>query len=285
MVTRVLALGMLITIIPGAAALADPLTQMSQTSAADAYLDLGPGTYAGAGFLASGNPQAWYNSPQVVQLFGGVPDAQQQQSFDQAIMQRVQQTFQLSGINLALTENAGASALHTMSLVSNSSSAAFPGAIGTTDLGANGMSFIDPMAQSAQSVDQLEWIVAHNISHELMLAFGVGENYDQTGNYIDARNANFAMLVDPNATFRRARPRPSSRNCPTAASSRCSSRAPSRSLPRPPPSHRPWPSGACSPRRLSPPPGSTARDVDDRGRGLLGDDDVLDVTSRPAPAG
>ncbi len=201
MVTRVLALGMLITIIPGAAALADPLTQMSQTSAADAYLDLGPGTYAGAGFLASGNPQAWYNSPQVVQLFGGVPDAQQQQSFDQAIMQRVQQTFQLSGINLALTENAGASALHTMSLVSNSSSAAFPGAIGTTDLGANGMSFIDPMAQSAQSVDQLEWIVAHNISHELMLAFGVGENYDQTGNYIDARNANFAMLVDPNATF------------------------------------------------------------------------------------
>jgi hypothetical protein len=34
-----------------------------------------------------------------------------------------------------------------------------------------------------------------------MLAFGVGENYDQSGNYIDARNANFAMMVSPTASF------------------------------------------------------------------------------------
>ena len=174
-------------------------------------------------------------------------------------MQRVQQTFQLSGISISLTENPAASALHTMSLVSNSSSAAFPGAIGTTDLGANGLSFIDPMAQAAQSVDQLEWIVAHNISHELMLAFGVGENYDQTGNYIDARNANFSMLIDPNATFSAARPRPSRRNCPNSGFEQVfqPGRPVDRSR-RPPPSRRPWPCGACSPWRLSSPPGGTA---------------------------
>jgi hypothetical protein len=197
-VSRVLALGMLMSIIPGTAALADPIGQIS---AVDAYLNLGSGPYAGAGFIASGNPEAWYDSPQVARLFGGVPTAQQQQGFDQTVLQRVQQTFQLSGISVSLTENAGVSALHTLSLVSNASSSAFPGAIGTTDLGASGLSFIDPQAQAAQSVDQLEWIVAHNISHELMLAFGVGENYDKTGNYIDARNANFSMLINPNATF------------------------------------------------------------------------------------
>jgi hypothetical protein len=37
-----------------------------------------------------------------------------------------------------------------------------------------------------------------------MLAFGVGENYDQTGNYIDARNANMSMMSNPNATFSQA---------------------------------------------------------------------------------
>jgi hypothetical protein len=197
-VSRAFALGMLISIIPGAAALADPI---GLTSAVDAYLDLGQGPYPGAGFIANGNPQAWYDSPGVARLYGGMPTAQQQQSFDQAILQRVQQTFQLSGISVSLTENPAVPALHTLSLVSNASSMAFPGAIGTTDLGANGFSFIDPMAQASQSVDQLEWIVAHNISHELMLAFGVGENYDKTGNYIDARNANFSMLVNPDATF------------------------------------------------------------------------------------
>ena len=44
-----------------------------------------------------------------------------------------------------------------------------------TQVGGNGFSFIDQIAPSAHSLDQLEWIVAHNISHELMLAFGVPE--------------------------------------------------------------------------------------------------------------
>jgi hypothetical protein len=68
-------------------------------------------------------------------------------------------------------------------------------------VGASGFSFIDKIASSAQTLDQLESIVAHNISHELMLAFGVPENYDQTGKYIDSTVANWSMMVSSNATF------------------------------------------------------------------------------------
>ena len=180
----------------GATAQADPLGP-----AVDAFVNLGASDYPAASFIVAGNPQPWYDSAPVAGLFGGTPTAQQQQGFDQAVMQDIQKTFQLSGISISLTDNPAASALHTLSLVSNASSAPFPGAIGTTDLGANGFSFIDPIAQAAQSVNQLEWIVAHNISHELMLAFGVNENYDQTGNYIDAGNAKLSKMIDPNATF------------------------------------------------------------------------------------
>ncbi len=197
-ISRALALGMLISVAAGTTALADPI---GQATSYDAFINLGTTPYAGAGLIASGDPQPWYDSPQVARLFGGVPNAQQQQDFDQAVMQDVQQTFQSSGIPVSLTDSPTDSAFHTLSLVSNASSAAFPGAIGTTDLGSNGLSFIDPMAAVAQSVNQLEWLVAHNISHELMLSFGVGENYDQTGSYIDARNANFAMMINPDSTF------------------------------------------------------------------------------------
>ena len=34
-----------------------------------------------------------------------------------------------------------------------------------------------------------------------MLAFGVPENFDTTGNYIDSKLANWAMMVNPNSTF------------------------------------------------------------------------------------
>jgi hypothetical protein len=187
-----------ISLVAGATAQADPLWP---SPGANALINLGVGTYAGASLIASGNPQAWYNSPEVAALYGGAPTVPQQQAFDQAVKQDIQTTFRLSGLSVSLTDDPSAAARHTISLVSGASSLAYPGAIGTTDVGADGFSFIDTTARSAQSVDQLQWIVAHNISHELMLAFGVGENYDQTGNYIDARNANFAMMINPDATF------------------------------------------------------------------------------------
>ncbi len=68
-------------------------------------------------------------------------------------------------------------------------------------MGHSGFSFIDQIASSAQSLDQLEWIVAHNISHELMLAFGVPENFDQSGAYVDSKMANWAMMVSSASTF------------------------------------------------------------------------------------
>jgi hypothetical protein len=167
----------------------------------DAFVNLGAGPFANSSLITTGNAQAWYNSPAITSLFGGAPSSQQISSFDNAVIQRVEHTFQLAGVPISLTSDPTVPAAHTLSLVSNTVSNTLPSAIGMTQLGASGFSFIDNIAPNAQSVDQLEWIVAHNISHELMLAFGVGENYDKSGNYIDARNANFGMIVDPNATF------------------------------------------------------------------------------------
>jgi hypothetical protein len=167
----------------------------------DAFINLGNGPYPLQNAITTGNAQAWYNSSQITSLFGGQPSSQQVQSFDNAIMARVQQTFSQSGVSVTLTDNPNVTALHTISLVSNTASASLSSAIGMTQVGGSGFSFIDKSAPSAQSVDQLEWIVAHNISHELMLAFGVPENYDQTGNFIDAKLANWAMMVSPTSTF------------------------------------------------------------------------------------
>jgi hypothetical protein len=173
----------------------------SSSGTYDAYINLGNGPYANAGTLTTGNGQAWYLSPAVDKLFGGVPNAQQQSAFDSTVLQRVQQTFTQSGVPVTLTDNPNDSAAHTLSVVSGTTNPSLSNAIGMTYLGGNGFHFIDNSASSAQTVDQLEWIVAHNISHELMLAFGVPENYDQTGNYVDARNASWSMMTNPNATF------------------------------------------------------------------------------------
>lgn len=179
---------------------ADPM-QPAWASAADAFINLGTGPYPDQSAIAAGNPQPWYDGAPVARLFGGTPTAQQQQAFDQAVMQRVQQTFQLGGIAVMLTDNPNVSAAHTLSVVSGATSLPFPGAVGTTLLGQSGFDFIDVAAKSAQSVDQLEWIVAHNVAHEVMLALGVGENYDKTGNDIDATTLNWAAAVSPGATF------------------------------------------------------------------------------------
>jgi hypothetical protein len=178
----------------------------SQTSSAasggyNAFINLGVGPYPDAGTITTGNAQPWYDSPQAAVLFGGQPTTQQQNDFAAAVMQRVEQTFQLSDVPVTLTDIPGTTAAHTLSLVSNTSAQNLSTAIGMTYIGGNGFSFIDQEAKSVNTLDQLEWVVAHNISHELMLAFGVGENYDHSGNFIDAPNANFAMMTSPTATF------------------------------------------------------------------------------------
>jgi len=173
----------------------------SSSQPVDGYLNLGTGPYPNAGLITTGGAQPWYNSSQISSFFGGQPTVQQQQSFDSAVLARVQQTFAQSGVPITLTTDPTVPAHHTISLVSNTGSASLSSAIGMTQVGSNGFSFIDQIAKSAQSLDQLEWIVAHNISHELMLGLGVPENYDQTGSYVDSKLANWAMMVNPNATF------------------------------------------------------------------------------------
>jgi hypothetical protein len=181
--------------------LAAPIQPPTSSTAVDAFVNLGTGPYPNAGLITTGNAQAWYQSPKITSLFGGQPTPQQVSNFDNTVIQRIEHTFQQSGVPIALTTDPNVPTAHTLSLVSNTVSNALPTAIGMTQLGGSGFSFIDQIAPSAQSVDQLEWIIAHNISHELMLAFGVGENYDKSGRFIDARDANFAMMVDPNASF------------------------------------------------------------------------------------
>jgi hypothetical protein len=171
------------------------------SSTVNAFINLGAGPYPLASEITTGNAQPWYNSGQIAGFFGGQPTAQQQADFSTTIIQRVQQTFQQSGVPITLTTDPTVPAAHTLSLVSGTTSNTSPGVIGMTQIGGSGFSFIDQEAKSAQSLDQLEWIAAHNISHELMLAFGVGEKYDQSGNSIESRNANFAMMVSPTATF------------------------------------------------------------------------------------
>jgi len=180
---------------------APPSQIISASKPFDAFINLGSGPYPQASLITTGSAQPWYQSTGVASLMGGTPTAQQIQSFDSTVLSRIQQTFSQSGIPITLTSDPNAAALHTISLVSNTASSSLPTAIGMTQVGANGFSFIDQSVKSAQTLDQLEWIVAHNISHELMLALGVPENYDQTGMYVDARMANLSMMENPNATF------------------------------------------------------------------------------------
>jgi hypothetical protein len=177
-----------------------PSTQPS-AHVADGFVNFGAGPYPAAGWIASGNPQPWFTSPQVAALFGGTPTAAQQASFTNTVLQLTEQAFRLSGVSVNLTTDPTVPAAHTLSVVSGSTSAPFPTAIGTTLLGQSGFSFIDQEATVSSSVGQLEQILAHNIAHELMLSFGVPEKFDQTGNYLDATNANWAMMTSPTATF------------------------------------------------------------------------------------
>lgn len=193
---------------PAAATFAAAAPVAAPTTAAaapvyDAYINLGTGPYVDANYLTTGGAQPWYNSPGVAALYGGTPNAQQQAQFTQAVLHDVQQSFTGSGVPITLTTDPHASAAHTLSVVSNTTSAWGP-VLGLTNIGSNGFDFIDQAAKAAQNVDQLAWIVAHNVSHELMLAFGVPENYDQSGSFIDARSANLNMMLNPNATFSQA---------------------------------------------------------------------------------
>jgi hypothetical protein len=172
----------------------------AQTFAADAFINLGNAPYTEASLLTTGGAQPWYDSPVVDKLFNGQPTASQIADFSNTILQRVQHTYQLSGVPVHLTIDPTVSAAHTVSVVSNTSYTGNANAIGITDMGNNGFSFIDKIATYANSVDQLEWAVAHNVAHELMHSFGV-DHHDTTGTYLDAATSPWSVLIDPNTVF------------------------------------------------------------------------------------
>lgn len=184
-----------------AAPVATPSTAAVPSARYDAFINLGSGPYPNADHLTSGGAQPWYDSAGVARLFGGTPNAQQQAGFTAAVVQQVERGFALSGVPVTVTTDPNAPAAHTLSVVSHTNSSWGPGVLGLTNIGSNGFDFVGVAARAAQNVAQLESIVAHNVDHELMLAFGVPENYDHTGHFIDSPTANLSMMLDPNATF------------------------------------------------------------------------------------
>lgn len=160
---------------------------------------MGSGPYPEASSLTSGTAQPWYDSPTVAKYFGGVPTSAQQASFQQTIVQDVYHTYQLAGIPITLSTNPDVAAQHTISVVSNTSYPGIPAAVGVTDVGRNGFSFIDKFG-AATNLTQFEWAVAHNIAHELMHAIG-GGHHDLTGQYLDSAVTPWSTMINPNTTF------------------------------------------------------------------------------------
>ena len=175
-----------------------PSAPAPSSGTADAFLNFGNSSYVEANALTTGNPQGWFTSPVVEKFYGGVPNAQQRQDFSNAVMNDVQQAYSLSGLNIKLTTDPTVTAAHALSVVSGASYAANANAIGITDVGNSGFSFIDKFG-TANSINQLEWAVAHNVTHELMHAFGVAQHDDQTGTYLDSAITPWSLLFDPNA--------------------------------------------------------------------------------------
>lgn len=170
-------------------------------SQADAYLNFSTSSLPEASQLTVGTAQPWYTSPAVIKAFGGsTPTSDQQNQFLQEVKSGVEKTFAGIGLSPKITLDPSVPANHTMSIASGLSYGPNPNAIGITDIGHNGFGFIDKLNYASDSAS-LALAVAHNISHELMHAFGVANHPDTTGDYVDAATATWGLLTDPNATF------------------------------------------------------------------------------------
>jgi hypothetical protein len=165
----------------------------------DAHINMGDSGFTQAQTLTSGTASPWYLSPVVLQFYGGTPDQQQRLDFTSSVIERVQAAFQRSGLNVSLTSDPEVLAAHTLSVVSNTRSTANPDAVGITDVGRDGFTFLDKLGY-ASSLDELQWAIAHNVAHELMHAFGVAR-HDATGGYLDSAVADWSALVSPSTVF------------------------------------------------------------------------------------
>lgn len=165
----------------------------------DALIRMDSGPYPMAEKLLTGQPQAWYASPVVQNLYGGVPTDVQKRAFENDVLTKVEQTYVASGIGLNLTNDPTAAAARTISVVSGAGYGANNDVAGITVMNSDGFSFIDKLSH-ASSVDELEWAVARNVAHELLHAFNVG-HFDTTGNYLDAAVAKWDLLTAADTRF------------------------------------------------------------------------------------
>ena len=168
----------------------------------DALIRMDAGPYPFADKLVTGQPNAWYASPVVQNIYGGTPTDDQKRSFENDVLQKVRETYSASGISLNLTNDPSAAAARTISVVSGASYGGDSNVAGITVMNGDGFSFIDKLEKAA-NVDDLEWAVARNVAHEMLHAFNVG-HHDTSGNYLDAAVANWDMLIDKNTKFSEA---------------------------------------------------------------------------------
>ena len=166
----------------------------------DAFINFGNSSYSEAQSLTTGNPQAWYQSSTVQSVFHGTPTTAQQASFTNEVLQVIQHTYNQSGLNVSVTTDPSQNYAHTMSVVSGASYSGNSNAIGITDVGNDGFSFIDKFGM-AKTPDELAEAVGHNLAHELMHAFGIAGHPDQTGTYLDAASANWNVLTNAQTSF------------------------------------------------------------------------------------
>ena len=190
-------------VLPAAPARPAMAEKTPASAVADAYLDFKDGPYAQSSQLTTGDAKPWYTSPVVTRLFGGnSPDASQQAAFESKVVATVADTYDRAGIPVRLTTDPAVSAAHTLSVVANAQSPDNPGAIGITNVGYDGFSFIDKFTP-ARTSNELAIAVGHNVAHELMHAFGIADHPEATGNYVDAAVTPWTTLTDPNASFSR----------------------------------------------------------------------------------
>ncbi len=180
---------------------APPSSPPTAPTVADAFINFGAGPYPEASSLIAGNPQPFFTSPTFTHLFGsGGPTSADISNFENEVLATIQQTYNRAGLSIDLTTDPKALAAHTMSVVSGASWTGNANAIGITDVGHDGFSFIDKFSP-ATSVDQLATAIGHNLSHELMHAFGIANHPEQSGPFVDAAASTFQTLADPSTSF------------------------------------------------------------------------------------
>jgi hypothetical protein len=170
----------------------------------DAFINFGSGPYPEASKLIAGTPLPFFDSPVFAHFFGpNGPSSSDVTNFEEEVLSTIKSTYNNAGLPITLTSDPATPAVHTISVVSGASYLGNSAAIGITDIGNNGFSFIDKLS-GTQTVDQLATAIGHNISHELMHAFGLANHPEQVGPYVDAASSTLQTLSDPSTGFSQA---------------------------------------------------------------------------------